>query len=332
MRKEHATQAGKCSVLSADQQDHQAGLRRVLSYVQERSPNLALGRSIDEELFRVVRMIVPHFCDAAWIDRFAADGSVERIAKGSGDEDDEQAVWLEFTEATTEASAITDRLKIPIADGKQRFGMLSCLRRPGRPSFCDAERQLAQTIGSQLATCFSLHTASVAGSDASANRNDGRAQGAEFIVRLPACEPPSRSHASSLDPVLQSHQRVLIVDDRRENELVLKALVGKLGPYETRSAGDGPAALSLLQDFQPDLILLDLGLPGMSGLELAREIRKLEHCRDALLVALTGYDDDDLRREATASGVDLYQLKPASIAMLREVLRHPKLVGQSFVE
>lgn len=114
-------------------------------------------------------------------------------------------------------------------------------------------------------------------------------------------------------------RRVLIVDDRRENEFVLKELVNKIGVEETRSASDGEAALQCLEDFQPDLILMDVCLPDINGLELGAQIRELEHCSDTFLVALTGYDNEEMRSRATAAGFDLYRLKPASMQMLQEV-------------
>src|SRR5690606_4470604 len=113
--------------------------------------------------------------------------------------------------------------------------------------------------------------------------------------------------------------RVLIVDDRRDNEFLLRALVDKVGAHEIRSACDGPATLEILLEWVPDVILLDLGLPGMNGLELAREIRNREAFRECLIVALTGYDNDDMRRQTREAGIDLYRLKPASIAMIREI-------------
>lgn len=165
--------------------------------------------------------------------------------------------------------------------------------------------------------------------------SDGNGKGSRFAVRLPVCEPIKKSDSHDPPSITPTRRRVMIVDDRRENEFILNALVRKLGEHETRSARDGSAALDCLKEFQPDLILLDLGLPGMSGLELAREIRKLNHCRDTVIVALTGYDDSEMRQQAESAGIDLYRLKPASMDMLKEVfqrlnvLKSPKVADDA---
>lgn len=153
----------------------------------------------------------------------------------------------------------------------------------------------------------------------------GKGTGSEFIVRLPQCDPDTYMHLESSRAEPAMHRRVLVVDDRRDNEFLLKALVKRVGIHDIRSACDGPSTLQILVEWVPDVILLDLGLPGMNGLELAREIRAREECRECLIVALTGYDNDDMRRQASESGIDLYRLKPASIAMIREIFCHPLL-------
>ena len=131
--------------------------------------------------------------------------------------------------------------------------------------------------------------------------SDGRGRSSTFVIHLPLCQPSTERETADEPTISAGGQRVLIVDDRRENELLLKALIKKLGPHEARSAADGPSAIASLSDFQPDLILLDLGLPGMTGLGLARKIRKLDHCRDTFIVALTGYDDSGMRQQAESA-------------------------------
>jgi len=149
--------------------------------------------------------------------------------------------------------------------------------------------------------------------------SDGQDLGSTFVVLLPICAPAEAAAANEPPSALAGCHRVLIVDDRRENELVLKSLIKKLGNHEIRFAADGQSALACLSQFQPDLILLDLGLPGMSGWELARKIRSLEHCRNTFIVALTGYDNPEMRQQAEAAGIDLYRLKPISTEILHGV-------------
>ena len=161
-------------------------------------------------------------------------------------------------------------------------------------------------------------------------RSGGRGCGSEFVVRLPACEPMDRSADESheSDPETQNTSRVLVVDDRRDNEFVVKSLIRRLGEYDVHSAHNGAAALAAIKSFTPDIVILDLGLPDMTGLELAREIRKIEACRETFLVALTGYDDKETRQAAASSGIDVYRVKPVSMEMLAEVFRHPKLMNR----
>jgi CheY-like chemotaxis protein/two-component sensor histidine kinase len=149
--------------------------------------------------------------------------------------------------------------------------------------------------------------------------SDGKDHGSTFVVRLPICAPADTSAENKPHAALAGCYRVLIVDDRRENEWLLKSLITELGSHETRSATDGRSALECLREFQPDLILLDLSLPGMSGLELACEIRRLDHCRNTFIVALTGYDNQEMRKQAEAAGIDLYRLKPISTAILNDI-------------
>jgi len=149
--------------------------------------------------------------------------------------------------------------------------------------------------------------------------SDGKDRGSTFVVRLPICAPAKAAAANKPHSALAGCYRVLIVDDRRENQWLLKSLIKKLGNHETRSATDGRSTLECLREFQPDLILLDLGLPGMSGLDLAREIRRLDHCRNTFIVALTGYDNQKIRQQAEAAGIDLYRLKPISTELLHDV-------------
>lgn len=127
--------------------------------------------------------------------------------------------------------------------------------------------------------------------------SDGLDTGSRFSVLLPACEPVDLTLDKSLDKDMQLSRtfRVLVVEDRRENEFIIKALIKKLGEHETRSACNGTTALGIIKDFTPDIILLDLDLPDMTGLELAREIRKINACRETFVVALAGFGDDGLQ-------------------------------------
>jgi DNA-binding response OmpR family regulator len=113
--------------------------------------------------------------------------------------------------------------------------------------------------------------------------------------------------------------RILIVEDSPDAAEGL-ALVLSAGGHDVRLAGDGPAALETAAAFRPDAVLLDVGLPGMDGYEVARHLRRHEATAGALLVALTGYGAESDRGEALAAGCDDHLVKPADPAEVRRVL------------
>lgn len=149
--------------------------------------------------------------------------------------------------------------------------------------------------------------------------SDGIGQGSEFSVRLPIIRPDEfrRERGLVCDSFLS--RRVLVIDDNRSSQFLLPTLVGRLGSHEVRVGGSAEELLRVLEDFDPDLILLDLGLPDLSGIELARIIRNKESLANTYLVALTGYEDDEIRRAAEEAGINEYRIKPVSIEMLREI-------------
>jgi DNA-binding response OmpR family regulator len=121
-----------------------------------------------------------------------------------------------------------------------------------------------------------------------------------------------------------SQRRVLIVEDNVDAAETLQILL-RLSGYDTRAAHDGPGALALARDFKPGAVLLDIGLPGKDGYQIARELRALPEMRTALLVALTGYGTDEDRQRARECGFDTLQVKPAEPAAIEALLeRHFK--------
>ena len=115
------------------------------------------------------------------------------------------------------------------------------------------------------------------------------------------------------------------MDDNLGAARLLSLLLAKLDAHEIRTAHDGPSALQLLQDYHPDLILLDIGLPEMDGYEVASRIRKRPGFEQTLLVALTGYGREEDRLQSKAAGFDEHLVKPPALDMLRQVLQHPRL-------
>jgi CheY-like chemotaxis protein len=112
---------------------------------------------------------------------------------------------------------------------------------------------------------------------------------------------------------------VLVVDDNEDAAQSL-ALVLRLAGHEVRVARDGPEALALADAQPPEVVLLDIGLPGMDGYEVAVRLRERDVLAGALLVAVTGYGQDEDRRRARDAGIDLHLTKPVAIEELRRVV------------
>jgi CheY-like chemotaxis protein len=114
---------------------------------------------------------------------------------------------------------------------------------------------------------------------------------------------------------------VLIVDDNVGAATMLALLVGRLGASRVEVANDGIAALHKAEELVPDVVLLDIGLPGMDGYQVARELRKRPSTSGAVLVALTGYGQAQDRERSREAGFDEHLVKPASVDDLQRVLQ-----------
>jgi CheY-like chemotaxis protein len=119
-----------------------------------------------------------------------------------------------------------------------------------------------------------------------------------------------------------------VVDDNEEGARLLARLLRSFG-HEAALAHDGPSALDAAIANPPDVILLDIGLPGMDGFEVARRLRQLDGPGRALLVALTGYGREDDMRRSREAGFDHHLIKPVDPQALADLLaRHHRLVPQ----
>jgi PAS domain S-box-containing protein len=155
-------------------------------------------------------------------------------------------------------------------------------------------------------------------------RSEGIGRGSEFLVRLPLQDvtPDGRSGDSDHDESqLAMPRRLLVVDDNRDAADTMASLL-QLSGAEVRVAYDGPSALAMFTEFEPAVVLLDIGLPGMTGYQVAEEIRR-SGGSGALLVALTGWGQDEDRRRALASGFNHHLSKPADMEQLLQLLRPP---------
>ncbi len=153
--------------------------------------------------------------------------------------------------------------------------------------------------------------------------SEGLNRGSEFVVRLPVSWRGDRPGVLTDQPPLPASRatcRVLVVDDNIDAARALAILLRMAG-NEIRIAHDGPTALEVAAAFQPELILLDIGMPGMDGYEVARRVRQIPHLEGVVLVALTGWGQDEDRRRTKAAGFDHHFVKPVDSARLEEIIQ-----------
>ena len=147
-------------------------------------------------------------------------------------------------------------------------------------------------------------------------------QGSEFVVRLPVIPPPERQ--SVLPPTEKAEQprpslRVLVVDDNVDTVTTLAMLVRESG-YDVRTAYDGSTVLEAALDYRPNVVLLDIGLPGMNGYEVAKQIRQQPALKNSVLVAMTGYGQESDRKSSHDAGFDHHLVKPADFPKVLKIL------------
>jgi two-component system CheB/CheR fusion protein len=157
-----------------------------------------------------------------------------------------------------------------------------------------------------------------------AAHSDGLGTGSEFVVRLPlaAVVTELQSVADTVETdmaALGRGRRILIVDDNKDSAESL-ALLARLWGHEVAVTADGPTALARVSTFQPEVALVDIGLPGMNGYEIARRLRADGWHDDLLLVAVTGYGRAEDRNAARAAGFDVHMTKPVAVDDLQHLL------------
>ncbi|MEO8041631.1 MAG: ATP-binding protein [Acidobacteriota bacterium] len=152
--------------------------------------------------------------------------------------------------------------------------------------------------------------------------SDGPGAGSEFVVRLPvvAVDAETEEPVPAVHPAAYAtRRRILIVDDNQDNADSLDLLL-RLSGNDTRTAADGVEAVEVAGEFLPDVILLDIGLPRMNGYETCQTIRQKPWGKDVIMVALTGWGQDEDRRKAKDAGFDGHMVKPVNHEDLMETL------------
>jgi signal transduction histidine kinase len=188
--------------------------------------------------------------------------------------------------------------------------------------FVQADRSLDRSQGglgiglTLVRRIMELHDGHVAAS------SGGAGKGSEFVVSLPeaaegAAFLPPRAAAS---PTGVPSRRILVVEDNADSADGLAALL-LLDGHVVRTENDGPSAVAAAGEFRPDVILLDIGLPGMSGYEVARALRSDPRVATALLVAVTGYGQDEDRARSSDAGFDHHLVKPLRPEAIARLLR-----------
>lgn len=153
-------------------------------------------------------------------------------------------------------------------------------------------------------------------------RSGGPGTGSEFLVRLPLAEGGARGEAAPRpkgQKAALAGRRILVVDDHRDAADSLALLLRLLGA-EAHVARDGPSALAAARAVRPAVVLLDLGMPGMDGYEVARRLRREPGWRDVVLVALTGWGQEEDRRRSREAGFDHHLVKPVDPPALEALL------------
>jgi CheY-like chemotaxis protein len=155
--------------------------------------------------------------------------------------------------------------------------------------------------------------------------SEGENEGSEFVVRLPLANPSISDQPASGPGVpvgtsaVEPKQRILVVDDNLDAARTLDTLLRMRG-HEVRMAHTGQEALAVAAEFLPQVVLLDIGLPDMVGYEVARRLRRMPELGNVILIAQTGWGQDEDRRRSREAGFDAHLVKPVELGAIRQVL------------
>jgi len=197
--------------------------------------------------------------------------------------------------------------------------------------FVQGERGLARQQGglgiglTLVKRLAELHDGTVKASSAGAGR------GATFTVAFPAIEQPAGASATRPHDAPAERKRILIIDDNRDARESLAQLLVLAG-HAVRTAKDGAEGLQLLAAEPPDVALVDIGLPDMSGYEVASRIRSKPECSRVILAAITGYGRQQDREASRLAGFDAHLTKPVEMAELEQLLSHATPSGAAILD
>jgi signal transduction histidine kinase len=151
-------------------------------------------------------------------------------------------------------------------------------------------------------------------------QSEGPGQGSTFVVRMPVKTIGGVTRPANATDRSSEKRRIAVVDDNIGAARLLSALLVKSGQHEVETALDGPSALEMIQQFAPEIVFLDIGLPGMDGFQVARTLREMHEFRHIILVALSGYGQDVDFQMSKEAGFDKHLVKPVQYTELEDVL------------
>jgi CheY-like chemotaxis protein len=217
-------------------------------------------------------------------------------------------------------SAVRDAQWVAIRVVDNGVGIAADLLPRGFELFTQAPRAPDRAPGglgvglSLVSTIVQLHGGSVEA------KSDGPQLGSEFIVRLPVSATAHEAKAADRRSGAVKGQRVLVVDDNRDAADSMATLL-RMGGHDVHVAYDGSSGVALALAQEVDVALIDIGLPGMDGHEVAKRLRQHDQTAGMVLVALTGYGRDEDRSSSRDAGFDHHLVKPVQWEMLEKVLQ-----------
>ncbi len=190
--------------------------------------------------------------------------------------------------------------------------------------FTQVERTLDRSLGglgiglTLVQSLIEMHGGTVAA------ESEGSGRGSLFTISLPTCRPVEQEPEPDLEfvvpPGVQLRPKVLIVDDNADAADTLATLV-RLNGHQVQVAYNGPSGVTIAKTFEPAIVILDIGLPGLDGYAVAERLRAAESTRSSLLIALSGYGQSKDEARSRQAGFDLHFVKPVDFSLLQTVLQ-----------